>query len=119
MENVNYFSLRLKEERERLGLSQGEAAENIGVSREMWGKYERGAADPAASKLMQFAGSGADIAYILTGIRSMPIEDTLTRGERATLDHYRHTDAEGQRIIEQTAFFAAECAAKITGKKKA
>lgn len=32
--------VRLKEERKRLRLTQGDIADICGVSREMWGKYE-------------------------------------------------------------------------------
>jgi transcriptional regulator with XRE-family HTH domain len=60
----------LKDERKRLGLSQAEAAEKCGVSREIWGKYERGLTMPGSEALYAFAHSGADIQYVFTGIRS-------------------------------------------------
>lgn len=119
MEKENYFSQRLKKERERLGMSQDEAASLVGVSREMWGKYERGAADPAVSKVIDFGKSGADVAYILTGVRSQSIESTLTQREQGVLEHYRQTNDEGQRHIEQAALFAAESAQKVKRKKQA
>lgn len=62
-------ALRLKEERLRLGLSQQDAADACGVSREMWGKYERGKGVPGGEVLFSFASRGADINYILTGMR--------------------------------------------------
>ena len=86
MEFVNYFPLRLKEERLRLGLSQDEAAVLCGVSREMWGKYERGTGDPASSKLIAFGNAGADIVFIFTGIRAI---STLDDNERLLLNYYR------------------------------
>lgn len=58
---------RIKEERLRLGLSQAQAAEKTGVSREMWGRYERGDAIPGGEVLFSFALVGADIQYLLTG----------------------------------------------------
>ena len=61
------FGGRLKEERERLGLSQQNAAELCGVRREMWGKYERDAAEPGARVLERFSAQGADVLYVLTG----------------------------------------------------
>lgn len=63
-------SERLKSERLKLGLSQAQAADLCGVSREIWGKYERGNAVPGGEVLFSFAATGADIQYILTGIRS-------------------------------------------------
>ena len=44
MNNSSLFSVRLKSERTRLGLTQAEIAGKCNVSREMWGKYERGVA---------------------------------------------------------------------------
>jgi transcriptional regulator with XRE-family HTH domain len=60
----------LKEERKRLGLSQAEAAEKCGISREIWGKYERGITMPGSEALYAFAHSGADMQYVFTGVRS-------------------------------------------------
>lgn len=37
------------------------------MSREGWGKYERGQAVPGADVLMKFAAAGADVGFILTG----------------------------------------------------
>lgn len=64
---------RLKAERVRIGLKQSEIAEKIGVSREMWGKYERGVAIPGGEVLFSFAAAGADIHYLATGERSFGI----------------------------------------------
>jgi transcriptional regulator with XRE-family HTH domain len=61
------FSERLKKERTRLGLSQASAGDTCKVSREMWGKYERGEASPGGEVLSTFAAAGADVQYILTG----------------------------------------------------
>jgi transcriptional regulator with XRE-family HTH domain len=57
-------------ESKRLGLTQDEAGTACGVSREMWGKYERGKAVMGTDVLSRFAAAGADILYILTGARS-------------------------------------------------
>jgi len=73
------FFYRLLEERKRLGLSQADAAAACGVSREMWGKYERGAASPGCDVMAAFSATGADVLYILTGRREQPaLEDIKT-----------------------------------------
>ncbi|WP_167372028.1 helix-turn-helix domain-containing protein [Lonsdalea iberica] len=67
---MNFDSLcaqRLKSERSRLALKQGEAAARCGVSREMWSKYERGVAVPGGDVFAAFAQSGANVQFILTG----------------------------------------------------
>lgn len=63
------FGGRLAEERKRLGLNQEEAGHACGVSREMWGKYERGRAVMGTEVLSRFGIAGADVLYILTGQR--------------------------------------------------
>ena len=62
---------RMKEERIRLGLKQASAAGLCGVSREIWGRYERGAAAPGGDVLFSFANAGADVQFILTGKHSV------------------------------------------------
>lgn len=71
----SFCSARLKEERVRLGLKQAEAAEICGVTREAWGKYERMKSIPGGDVLFSFAAAGADIQYILTGKRSVLVDD--------------------------------------------
>jgi transcriptional regulator with XRE-family HTH domain len=57
---------RLREERERLGLSQQKVADGVGVRREMWAKYEAGA-EPGAAVLAAAAALGINVLYVLTG----------------------------------------------------
>lgn len=66
---TSLFPVRLKEERTRLTLKQASAAELCGVSREIWGRYERGMTEPGGEVLYLFAKAGADIQYVLTGVR--------------------------------------------------
>ncbi|AXF86424.1 hypothetical protein DTO96_102178 [Ephemeroptericola cinctiostellae] len=112
---------RITEERDRLGFNQEDFGLIGGVKKNAQFQYEKDKRSPSAEYLAGIANAGADVAYILTGVRIqvLPEESTLTRGERATLEHYRNTNEEGQKIIEQTAFFAAQSAAKAAGKKKA
>ena len=69
MDFCSLSSNRIAEERKRLGLSQEEAGTACGVSREMWGKYERAKATMGSEVLSQFVLAGADPQYILTGQR--------------------------------------------------
>lgn len=115
MEILIYIGERLREERERLGLSQSdfaEIAQKMGVSgatRQSQSNYEKGKQTPAVTYLAAIASSGADVQYILTGIRAMPqAQQTLSPREAALLDNYQHTDDYGKGIIEATAFAAAE-----------
>lgn len=78
---------RLKNERKRLGFNQASIAELCGISREIWGKYERGAAVPGGHVLCSFAFNGANIQYILTGEDSGGV--MLTRDELELVNHFR------------------------------
>lgn len=85
----------------------------------MWAKYEAGA-EPGAKALTAMTAGGIDIMYVLTGSRSgIPAPKlTLSPRERALLDNYRHTDPEGQRVIEGTARLAAQPTAAAGGRKR-
>ena len=59
---------RIKEERKRLGYKkQDDIADACGISRESWGKYERGLTMPSGEVLLALAGLDMDIQYVLTG----------------------------------------------------
>ena len=88
-----------------MGLTQADMAKKCGVSREIWGKYERGQAIPGGDVLFSLAQAGADVQYIITGQRS---GERLPNREAALLDNYRQSDDKGRRMIEQTASLAAE-----------
>ena len=100
---MNFSSLvagRLADERKRLFSSQADAATACGVSREMWGKYERGVAGIGGEVLFLFAAAGADVNYILTGQRTQP---PVSKRVQTLLNHYEATDEEGKRHIETAA----------------
>lgn len=120
---MNYFS-RLSDERHRLGLSQTEIGALCGVSREMWGKYERGLASPGADKLALLALAGVDVQYVLTGQRAPAVNEPgagyvvepLKPDEAALLDNYRHSSPEAQAALRATSDALAQ-QLKPKGKK--
>lgn len=115
MENYYLFGNRLKEERKKLGLNQAEIAKKCGVSREMWGKWERGENKPSSEKLFSFEQIGIDVQYVMHGeTASMPSE-TLTAEEQELLTLFRETAAADREMIlmvarraEKKAAFSAE-----------
>ena len=62
---------RLKQERERLGHSQTAMAEFAGVTKKSQIRYESGESSATAEYLAAASNAGADVAYILSGIRSV------------------------------------------------
>jgi transcriptional regulator with XRE-family HTH domain len=61
---------RLREERQRLDMSQPAFGEVGGVTKKTQMLYEAGERFPDAAYLSAAAGAGADVLYILTGLRS-------------------------------------------------
>ncbi|MCL6619462.1 MAG: helix-turn-helix domain-containing protein [Thermomonas hydrothermalis] len=69
---------RLKEERERLGLSQTSMASLANASKGSQILYEKGK-PPTADYLKAIAAAGADVTYILTGRRERPASELTDR----------------------------------------
>ncbi len=61
---------RLREERERLGLTQPVFAELAGAKKRTLIDWEKNVSSPTAVQLAQLAAAGADVLYILTGQRA-------------------------------------------------
>jgi transcriptional regulator with XRE-family HTH domain len=120
---------RIKEERERIGLDQPEFAALGGASRHSQIDWEKGKSFPNAKALAAWATAGADVQYILTGMRAggaiaqpSATYQVLSPREAALLDNYRHIDDEGgKRFVEQSAQMAAKADKEETqsGTKKA
>lgn len=98
---------RLKEERERIGISQGDAALLAGVSRNSWGSYEREESVPGAGVLVALMGHGFDVNYILGGMRLLLDDDSLSERERELLNLFRATDNIGRDAIQRAATMEA------------
>lgn len=72
---MNTFGDRLKEERERLNLTQPAFGELGGVAKLAQINYEKNNRRPDADYLMAISQAGVDVLYLLTGMRS---ENTAT-----------------------------------------
>jgi transcriptional regulator with XRE-family HTH domain len=77
---------RLREERNRQGLSQSAWGEIAGVTKKTQMLYEGGERMPDAAYLAAIAAAGADIQYIVTGIRSA---QALSRDEVELIEAFR------------------------------
>jgi transcriptional regulator with XRE-family HTH domain len=62
---------RLLEKRRRLGLSQDCMASLGRVAKRTYCNYESGLREPGATFLEALAGAGADVLYVLTGVRDV------------------------------------------------
>lgn len=84
---------RLKEERERLGMTQPDFAAKGGVTKVSQYNYESGRRAPDGAYLAAVAAIGVDVQYIITGQRSSASAG-LAPDEAALVDNYRHSSPE-------------------------
>jgi len=94
--NSTSIGSRLREERERLGLSQEALAATLAISRRTQAAWEQGAQYPNAEALSRASAAGVDVLYVVTNQRSIPVESTLSDGERALLADYKRADDDGK-----------------------
>lgn len=73
---IDEFALRLKEERERLGLSQHDFAQLGGVNRITQMRYETKVNFPSVDYLCLLGQNGIDTLYILYGQRGSQMVET-------------------------------------------
>jgi transcriptional regulator with XRE-family HTH domain len=62
------FGSRLRETREKLGLSQQQMADLCGVGMRSQRNYEKGARSPDSEYMAALTAQGVDVSYLLTGI---------------------------------------------------
>ena len=135
-EGVKYSSsMRLKEERQRLGLSQTALAKALGVTKWTVINYERtgGRGTPIPANLLSAcARLGMDVQYILTGVASANLHRvaeeagtyeverkgsaSLSSGEQKLLEKYRRLNPR-QRTHAQAIVDALISAEKGVAKK--
>jgi len=127
--------MRLKNERQRLGLSQTALAKALGVTKWTVINYERtsGRGTPIPANLLSAcARLGMDVQYILTGVPSTNLNrvaeetgtyeverketGTLSNGEQKLLEKYRRLNPR-QRTHAQAIVDALISAAKVAPKK--
>ncbi len=90
-----YIGARLREERERVGLSQPEMGKVGGVTKLTQLNYEKGDRMPDAAYLSVLHETlGIDVSYILTGQHAPTPEGTVTvsQEEKSLIENYRAMD---------------------------
>jgi len=86
---MNGFGPRLREERERLGLTQRVFGDIGGVEPNAQGKYESGERTPRVDYLAALANRGVDALYVLSGVHTPAPLDSLTVEEDRVLGLFR------------------------------
>jgi len=84
---------RLKQERQRLGMSQDDFSAVCGMKRRAQMSYEHDERSPDAEYLRALAAIGVDIQFVVTGIAST---STLSNDEKELVTGYRGLDIRGK-----------------------
>lgn len=104
---MSNISIRLAEERKRLGYSQAKLAEFVGVARETQISYESGKTMPNTEYFEKILAINADVAFIFTGKRTRPL--FLPDDELVLLDNYRLIDSqEDKKALRRICFALAK-----------
>ncbi|MFJ4156862.1 helix-turn-helix domain-containing protein [Pseudomonas sp. NPDC089752] len=93
---MNGLGTRLREERERLGMTQRVFGDIGGVEPNAQGKYESGERTPRVDYLAALAARGVDALYVLSGVRTPAPLASLTADETAVLGAFRRLSAADQ-----------------------
>ena len=91
------FGERLRTERERLGYTELQIAQLLGVPLEVYQKYELGQEDPGIFRMPRLNDCGFDILFIITSERHNPIEE-----ESELLARFRELSSRGRDSIFMT-----------------
>ena len=96
---MNGFGPRLREERERLGMTQRVFGDIGGVEPNAQGKYESGERTPRADYLAALAAQGMDELYVLSGVRTPAPLGNLTQDEADLLGAFRQLPVDDQAAL--------------------
>lgn len=99
---MSEIGCRIKEERERLGLSQPQLAALANASKRTVIEWEKSATSPNAVQLSALAEHGLDAHYVVTGTRSnKPTDNYLSEPEVALVNYYRRTDTPHRVMVSE------------------
>ncbi|QIL81827.1 helix-turn-helix transcriptional regulator [Diaphorobacter sp. HDW4A] len=117
MDNIG---TRLRDERERLEMTQDQFAELGGVGKRALVYYEKNERSPDAAFLAAVAQVGVNVLYVLTGVHAPGVkaESPLAPDEKIMLDNYRHAP-DGVKSGIKTTLGAFAPGASQGSKRKA
>lgn len=99
---------RLREERERLGMSQDGLGAVGGVTGRAQRNYERGDRELGVGYLAAIAVAGVDVLYVVTGKRSTSVKAVqISAREQTLLNNYEASSQEVKRAIDKMALLGA------------
>lgn len=96
---MNGIGMRLREERERLGMTQRVFGDIGGVEPNAQGKYESGERTPRLDYLAALATRGVDALYVLSGLRTPAAHEGLNTDESGLLGAFRKLRSDDQAAL--------------------
>jgi transcriptional regulator with XRE-family HTH domain len=93
------LNIRLKEERDRLKLTQEVFGTHASAKKRTVVDWESGISSPTAIQMQSLSLIGVDVQYIITGRRSVDVASTLNEAEEKIINTYRRADTEGKTTI--------------------
>ncbi|TRO39164.1 helix-turn-helix domain-containing protein [Pseudomonas putida] len=96
---MNEIGPRLREERERLGMTQRVFGDIGGVEPNAQGKYESGERTPRLDYLAALATRGVDALYVLSGLRTPAAFEGLNTDESGLLGAFRKLRSDDQAAL--------------------
>ena len=96
---MNGLGPRLRDERERLGMTQRVFGDIGGVEPNAQGKYESGERTPRLDYLAALATRGVDALYVLSGLRTPAAHEGLNTDESGLLGAFRKLRSDDQAAL--------------------
>lgn len=109
---------RLREERERIDLSQAAFGAIGGVKANAQGKYESGERSPGADYLAAVAEHGVDVLYVVTGERKPTQANSISGDEAQVLSDYRTLPPNDKASVQRLTSVLAESVGRYDVKKQ-
>ncbi|MEN4246318.1 helix-turn-helix domain-containing protein [Serratia marcescens] len=110
---MSTIGFRIREERERMGLSQTEFAALADHSRSAQAGYERDEKVPGGNYLSALAKAGCDVLYILTGNRTPISMNEISMEELKLIENYRAMDDAARLNIQAVGDSFAQSKPKL------
>ncbi|MEB0040788.1 MULTISPECIES: helix-turn-helix domain-containing protein [unclassified Pseudomonas] len=95
------IGVRLRKERERLGLSQKAFGQRGGVATNAQSNYENGTRYPKSEYFVAVAETGIDILFVLTGKATPPCSYDLSQDEESVLISFRSLQRQDQEALSR------------------
>lgn len=100
---MNEIAERLKSERKRLGFTQKQIAQAIGIGEASWNRYEKYAIPFDTNVMIGLHENGFDILYLLFGVRQIHSPIMVSDDFLQVFTLYNQLDSKGKECFVEMA----------------